>query len=115
MNRRRRPLLVYAISALLALAFSYLCFELGRYRSGYSVLDHRRENATHRQLLADEQAVTEELRRQLAILETSREIDRETYAQVEANLGELQAQIQAQEEELVFYRGIVSPRMALQA
>jgi hypothetical protein len=29
---------------------------------------------------------------------------------VESSLGELQAQIQAQEEELVFYRGIVSPQ-----
>ena len=53
---------------------------------------------------------SDELRRQLAIFETARDIDRETYSQVESTLGDLQAQIQAQEEELVFYRGIVSPQ-----
>ena len=112
MNLRHEgnPILIYGIGVLLVLAFGYLCFELGRYRSGYSVLDQRRQNTEYAQLFADEKAATEELERQLAIFETSREIDRETYAQVEANLGELQAQIQAQEEELVFYRGIVSPQ-----
>jgi hypothetical protein len=49
------------------------------------------------------------LPRQQAILETSREIDSETYATVERNLSELQQRIQALEEELAFYRGIVSP------
>jgi hypothetical protein len=62
------------------------------------------------ELLDAERATSDELRRQLAIFETSKEIDRETYSQVEANLADLQAQIQAQEEELVFYRGIVSPQ-----
>ena len=60
--------------------------------------------------LDSERATSDELRRQLAIFQTSKEIDRETYSQVEANLTDLQAQIQAQEEELVFYRGIVSPQ-----
>jgi hypothetical protein len=51
----------------------------------------------------------EELRRQVALLETSRDIDGKTYSEIETSLGELQARIQAQEEELVFYRGIVAP------
>jgi hypothetical protein len=106
----RRVAVVYGVALVLVLAFGYLCFELGRYEAGYSVLDQRRAGAAYRQQLSDERAAAEELRRQLAILETSREIDRETYAQVEADLGELQARIQAQEEELVFYRGIVSPQ-----
>jgi hypothetical protein len=110
MNQRHKPLLVYGISGLLLLAFGYLCFELGRHQSGYSVLDHRREVQAYRERLTEEQTAAEELRRQVAVFETSREIDRETYAQVEANLGDLQARIQAQEEELVFYRGIVSPQ-----
>jgi len=59
--------------------------------------------------LAERDETIEELLRQQVILETSREIDRETYAAVEADLAELQQKIQAQEEELVFYRGIVSP------
>jgi hypothetical protein len=88
----------------------YLAYELGRYRSGYSIVDHRRETADLTARLAAEQAVSDELRRQLAIGETASEIDRVTYDEVRAELGELQAQIQTQEEELVFYRGIVSPQ-----
>jgi hypothetical protein len=111
MNRRSgRPWFVYAIGGLVVIAGAYLSFELGRYQSGYSVVDHRRSVATLKDQLAAERTTTDELRRQLAISETSKEIDRETYSQVEANLADLQGKIQAQEEELVFYRGIVSPQ-----
>jgi hypothetical protein len=109
-RRQGRPVLIYVVSVLLVLATAYLSFELGRYRAGYSVLDHRREMAGLAGSLSQEQASNDELRRQLAIATTSGEIDRETYSQVESNLGDLQAKIQAQEEELVFYRGIVSPQ-----
>jgi hypothetical protein len=88
----------------------YLAYELGRYQGGYSLLDQRRERANLTRQVADEKAVSDELRRQLAIGETSSDIDRATYAQVETTLADLQAQIQTQEEELVFYRGIVSPQ-----
>jgi uncharacterized protein DUF6776 len=105
-----RPAWIYALVALVAGSSLYLAFELGRYQSGYSILDHRRERAQLTQELAEERGVSDELRRQLAIGETASEIDRATYAQVETTLADLQAQIQAQEEELVFYRGIVSPQ-----
>jgi hypothetical protein len=101
---------VGALVALVAGACLYLAFELGRYQGGYSVLDHRRERAALAADLAEERGVSDELRRQLAIADTAGDIDRVTYSQVESSLGELQAQIQAQEEELVFYRGIVSPQ-----
>jgi hypothetical protein len=101
---------MYALAALLGVGSLYLAYELGRYDSGYSLLDHRRERGALAGQLAEERAMTEELRRQLAIAETGGEIDRATYAQVESTLGELQSQIQEQEEELVFYRGIVSPQ-----
>jgi hypothetical protein len=100
----------YALAAFVAFGCLYLAFELGRYQSGYSVLDHRRERAGLTAELAEERAASDELRRQLAIAETAGDIDRATYSEVESSLGELQAQIQAQEEELVFYRGIVTPQ-----
>lgn len=87
----------------------YLSFELGRFQSGYSLLDTRRQTDSFEATLAERDAAIDELKRQIAILETSREIDRETYSSVEENLAELQASIQTQEEELVFLRGIVSP------
>ena len=106
----RRRLYVSAITVLIVLAGAYLCFELGRFRAGYSLIDHRREIADWERRLGEQTAEADELRSQLAILRTGREIDDETYSQVKANLSDLQARIQAQEEELVFYRGIVSPQ-----
>ncbi|HEX6997300.1 MAG TPA: DUF6776 family protein [Gammaproteobacteria bacterium] len=106
----RRARVLYASGAILVVAFGYLCFELGRYRAGYSMLDHRHEVERLEEQLAAERQSNEELGRQVAILETSREIDRETYARVEENLSQLEAQIQTLEEELAFYRGIVSPQ-----
>jgi len=107
---RSKPIAIVVLAALVAAGSLYLAFELGRFQSGYSVLDQRRERAASVERLAAEQAASEELRRQLAIVETGSEIDAETYTQVKSTLSELQARIQAQEEELVFYRGIVSPQ-----
>jgi len=109
-RRTGRPIWPYAVVALLGVGSLYLAFELGQYQSGYSLLDQRRTRATLEEQLTAERSVSEELRRQLAIAETAGEIDRATYSQVESTLGELQTKIQAQEEELVFYRGIVSPQ-----
>lgn len=101
---------MYALAAIVAIGALYLAFELGRFRSGFSVIDHRREVAALNKLIDQERSGADELRRKLAIAQTSGEIDRETYSRVESNLSNLQAKIQAQEEELVFYRGIVSPQ-----
>jgi hypothetical protein len=109
-RRTGRPSWMYVLAAVLIVGSLYLAFELGRYESGYSLLDHRRERGALAEQLADERAASDELRRQLAIAETASEIDRATYTQVESTLGELQSKIQTQEEELVFYRGIVSPQ-----
>ena len=109
-SRATRPKWIYVGTALVAVAGLYLAYELGRYHSGYALFDHRRERAELEAELAAEREQSDALRRQLAIAETAGEIDRETYAQVKATLGDLEAQIQAQEEELVFYRGIVSPQ-----
>jgi hypothetical protein len=94
---------------LLVIASLYLSFELGRFQSGYSMLDSRRQTDVYETTLADRNRTIDDLERQIAILETSSEIDKETYSSVEDNLGELQTRIQEQEEELAFYRGIVSP------
>lgn len=106
---KRNPLLFYTACILLLAAGAYLSFELGRYQAGYSLFDERRQQEQLQQVIADKDATIDELRRQQAILETSHEIDRETYGEVKSDLDQLQAKIQAQEEELGFYRGIVSP------
>lgn len=110
MNRSSRGWLSIAVAGALLLAGAALCFELGRYEAGYSIIDHRRDVAALKEQITEQRAAAEELRRQVAIFETSRRIDQETYSQIQANLADLQARIQSQEEELMVYRGIVSPQ-----
>jgi len=105
----RIPVARLAGIVVLMAAGLYLSFELGRYQAGFSLLDTQRRLAADAEEIARRDERIEELERQVAIFETSRDIDRETYAGIEANLAELEARIQAQEEELGFYRGIVSP------
>lgn len=90
-------------------ALVYLSYELGRYQAGYAIIDVRRDSARRDGVIAEQALEIEDLERQVAILETAREVDRETYAQVGANLEQLEQKIQSQESELAFYQGIVSP------
>ena len=105
-----RRVALFAVAALAVLVGTgYLVFELGRYQGGYSALDQRREQGALQQIISQQAADADELRRQITVLQTSQEIDRETYALVESSLSELQLRIQSQEEELAFYQGIISP------
>ena len=72
----RRTLTAGLICALV-LSGGYLLYELGRLQGGYAVLDQRRVRIELQAALAERDAQTEELRRQIALLETSREIDRQ--------------------------------------
>ena len=81
----------HAAVLVLIVAGLYLSFELGRYQAAYSQLDAWREAEAYQGEIAARNRTIDDLERQIAILETSGEIDRETYASVEANLAELQA------------------------
>ena len=105
----RFPLILATVGLVCIAAMAYLSYELGRYQAGYSLLDVRRNAESKDAEIAAKSEQIDDLERQIAILETAREIDRETYAQVGANLNQLEAQIQTQQEELAFYQGIVSP------
>lgn len=105
----RLPLIIGMIGLVCLTALLYLSYEFGRYQAGFKVLDVRRASAERERLIAEQVGRIEALERQVAILETAREVDRETYAQVEANLEQLEELIQTQEQQLAFYQGIVSP------
>lgn len=103
----KRPLVIggFLVAALLL----YGMFEWGRYNAGHdqlAVLMERRELLGRVESL--EQA-NDELRGRVAAVDTARDVDRQSYADVEKTLGELQAQVLRQSEELTFYRGIVAP------
>jgi hypothetical protein len=100
---------VFACVLVVIAGVAYLAFELGRVRGGYSFIDAASVRTGLTGEIGSLQESGELLRRQVAVLETAREVDREAYGQVEVNLASLQEKIQAQEEELAFYRGIVAP------
>ena len=104
-----RTALVVTLTFVLAALLLAGAFEGGQLRAGYSALTaevekHERnaENAALRTQLATSQA-------QLAAADMARRVDRESYAQVEKSLTELEARLGEQSQELTFYRGIVNP------
>lgn len=70
------------------------------------LLELRRELS---QRLQEEKAETEALRERLAYLEKSQQIDREACQQLRSSLRDMQAKLVDAQEQLAFYRGIVSP------
>ena len=104
-----RRLLVMSIAALLAIASLFLAYDVGQRRAGFNRLAAIDE-VTELQATIEEQTLEiRKLREQAAILETAARIDKEAYSQVDVDLVELQAKVSELEENLEFYRGIVSP------
>ena len=66
--------------------------------------DHRRLEHLNR-LLAEENG---ELRRQITLLTRAQQVERIAYDRIDSRLRELQDEVHALEEEVAFYRGIVS-------
>lgn len=94
------------VAAIIAM---YGIYEWGRFEGGYSKfaeLQHRRELNAKIEALEDANA---KLRADVAAAELAREVDRKSYADVEKDLAGLQTKVLKHQEELTFYRGIVSP------
>ena len=95
--------------ALFVAICGYLVFEFGRIQAEYSIVEAAKERTAFEATIAGlEQEITG-LRDEIAVLETHRDIEREAYREVEANLTTLQTKIQEQQDAIAFYRGIVSP------
>lgn len=94
----------------LALVCAYLTYEFGRISAGYDVVDAAQERQAYEDRIEALHAEIADLKQEVALLETHREIDREAYKEVEGSLAKLQAKIQEQRDAIAFYRGIVSPR-----
>lgn len=104
---RRRSVLIGALLA--ALVMMYGMYEWGRFEAGYSKLaevQHRRELNAKIEALEDANG---KLRADAAAAQLARDVDRKAYADVEKGLADLQAKVLKHQEELTFYRGIVSP------
>ena len=97
-----------AILAVAAVAL-YLVFELGRLQAGHNIADVAAERKALNAQIDGLEDEIEDLREEIARLETHREIDAQAYRDVEASLADLQAKIREQRDAIAFYRGIVSP------
>lgn len=106
-NRRRGQIFILAGVACAAIVL-WISFEMGQIRAGHNVFESSRKYSEAQSALKQERKTVEELRREIALLETSKKIDDAAYQQVEAELTDLQTEILAQQEDLAFYRGIVS-------
>jgi len=105
----RRTWLARAALMLGAVLVAGGAHELGRHRAerAYRTAADARETLTRE--VAGLRRRNEALRERVAVLETSREINRESYRELEQSLESLQTRLQARQEELQFYRDIVAP------
>jgi cell division protein FtsB len=95
---------------LAILVGAYLIFEFGRIQANYNIVDAIAQQQEYAGTIDGLEKQIVELKQEIALLETHREIDREAYKVVEVNLTDMQRKIQEQQDAITFYRGIVSPK-----
>ena len=96
--------------AVALLVAGYLLFEFGRIQADYAIVERITAEREFRGRISELQAEIEELKQEIALEKTHRDIEREAYQVVEENLAALEAKIQEQSDAIAFYRGIVSPQ-----
>ena len=93
----------------LIVIIGYLVFEFGRITAGYDIVDAANDRQAYEEHIMELDDQIVQLKQEVALLATHREIDRAAYKEVEGSLMSLQAKIQEQRDAIAFYRGIVSP------
>lgn len=105
---RRQRTLVAAIVLLIVL-LPYVTYELGRARAGYSVVASQRARLTQAARINTLQTELADLRRQLGSAQVGRKVDQQSSDSMQQSFAGLQAMLQKQQEELAFYKAIVTP------
>jgi len=102
--------LVSAIAVVILIGAGYLLYQRGIHYAGteWAVLERKGEELSMQ--LQEARERNAELSQQIAILQRSSEIDRLASLEVRNEFAALQDQMLALNEELQFYRGIVSPK-----
>jgi hypothetical protein len=103
----RRIVLIVAIVLLGLLAF-YAIYELGRYDAGYDRLAVAQQRTELEVAIERLEKTNHELRTKLAELDTIRIGRGREQAEVARTIGDLQAQVARESQELAFYRGVVT-------
>jgi hypothetical protein len=102
----RRIALLAAAVVLLPLLV-YLAFEYGRYRAGYDVRAALSARGDLAEQIRDLERREREQRVQMAALESAKIGQNREREEVSREIGELQAQVARQAQDLAFYKGIV--------
>ncbi len=100
---------IWGVAVTLAILAGFLTYEYGRYRGGYDSREAKTTEAELTRELSELELSNGKLREQIALLETAKKIDDEAHENVESMLGDLQADVQEQKQELAFYRSIIAP------
>jgi hypothetical protein len=108
-HRPARARLVALALVLAGLVLLYGVFEYGRYRGGYDLVSSREQIGHRDREIARLTRQLAQERDQVVLLKTSKDIDGESYQQIEQRLQVLQGTIQSQAEDLAFYKSIIAP------
>jgi hypothetical protein len=103
----RRWITVAILLLLTGLAL-YVMFELGRYKAGYDALQAAGQRDGLQQQIEKLERTQRELRVQLAAAEQARIGEGRERAEIARTIGELQAQVARDQQEMGFYRGLVA-------
>ena len=103
-----RRLIIMAAVPILGLFAFYIVYELGRFDAGYDRLAVAQARAELEVQIEKLEKANRELRTHLAELDTIRIGRTREQAEVSHTIGDLQAQVARQTQELAFYRGIVA-------
>src|SRR5580698_10531980 len=111
-----RRWVIFAIVLILGLLALYVVFELGRYKAGYDAMQATGERDAMQLQINQQQQSMREMRVHLAAAEEARVSDARERTEVARTIGELQAQVERQQQDVEFYRGLVpqpSPETAI--
>jgi hypothetical protein len=103
-----RRIVLIAVIALLGLFALYAIYELGRYDAGYDRLAVAQQRTELEVGIERLEKTNHELRTKLAELDTIRIGRGREQAEVARTIGDLQAQVARESQELAFYRGVVT-------
>ena len=103
-----RRLIIVGVITLIAAFAMYIVYELGRFNAGYDRLEVAQQRTELEVEIERLGKSNRELRTQLAELDTIRIGRAREQAEVTRTIGDLQAQVARQTQELAFYRGIVA-------
>ncbi|MDH4260450.1 MAG: hypothetical protein OEW16_09135 [Gammaproteobacteria bacterium] len=96
------------LAVLVASLVFYGGFELGRARSGFSIVDSILERLVQRREVGRLRVENESLQHRVAAAEIGQRVDRQAQSETQRMIGDLQAETSRQQQELQFYRGLVA-------